>query len=103
MPQDPTSSQRLGRRDFLTNVRRLLMDAATMPALGEYHAQYIQDLQRIQLRTRTLRQAVDNFNLAMDDMIERYAQRSLVPEYFHELCTQYQEQVEQAEDTVPLL
>eukprot|EP00892_Ulva_mutabilis_P010991 jgi/Ulvmu1/8264/UM041_0075.1 len=103
MPQDPTSSQRLGRRDFLINVRRLLMDAATMPALGEYRAQYIQDLQRVQVRTRTLRQAVDNFNLAVDDMIVHYTQRPLVFEYFHELCTQYQEQVVQAEGTVPLL
>lgn len=93
IPQDPTSSAEIRRQQFLGNVRQLLMDATTMPALGEYHPQYLSDLHHMRRATQQLQEAVTYLEDSMDNMIANYTNRQLMPAYFYELCRDFPSQL----------
>ena len=93
IPQDPTSHSLVQRRRFLQNVRQLMLDATTMPALADYHSQYLTDLCHVRRVTRRLHDAVLDLDEAMSEMINRYSGRQLLPEYFHDLCDEFPSQL----------
>lgn len=93
IPQGPTTSTLFQRRRFLRNVHTLMLDAATMPALGEYHPQYLTDLCRVRKATRKLHAAVAELDDTMSDLIHNYSGRQVLPEYFHELCRDFSSQI----------
>lgn len=70
-----------------------MQDAATMPALGEYHPQYLTDMCHVRRATRELHAAVSNLDQAMTDMINHYSGRQVLPEYFRELCQDFSSQL----------
>lgn len=89
MPQDPTTSRRAVHARFMRNVHRLMRDATTMPALGDYHSQYLHDLSAVRKATASLGAAVDRLAVAMDHIIDNYSNRQLMPQYFDDMCADF--------------
>lgn len=94
-PRDPTTSANLDRYRFHSNVYQLLLDAASMPALGGYFPQYLEDLRAVRTATRDLRESAAHLDDAISTLVQRYQNRDILPEYFIDLLRDFASQVHQ--------
>lgn len=85
-----------GRRDFLLQVRRVILSISALPALADPEASqiFLDDIYAVRQATASLSSALTEFETSMNTLWTTWMEALEMPEAFFDLCSHFHNEVE---------